>query len=156
MKLGKLLTFAEYTAMSDAVARGMYRNDRRVFLPGMGWFNNWYFDPIGNPRAMCLRGNPFLSVHYWRDWADKRPPIEVVCPDGNVWCIDRKSSNGDGWRVTGDWPNITCTPSIDCAPMGSRGGCYHGHLQNGEFTKDLAGLTWPVPNIPADYGRPAK
>lgn len=158
-KLSQLLTFAEYKAMGDdAVARGMWRNDRRIYLPGMGWFNNWYYDPKGEvARAMCMRGDPFLSVHYWRDWADKRPPIEVVCPDGNIWCIDRKSSNGDGWTVTGEWPNITCAPSIDCQPMGvtTPGGYYHGFLRNGEFTADLAGQTWPVPNIGPDYGRPA-
>jgi hypothetical protein len=149
MKLTRLLTFAEYKALGESdVARGFWRNDRRSFLPGMGWFNNWYYDPTGETsRAMCKRGDPFLSPHYWRDWADKRPPIEVVCPNGEVWCIDRKSSNGDGWTVAGEWPNITCSPSIVA-------GDYHGYLRNGEFTPDLSGKTWPIPNIPADYGRP--
>lgn len=142
MKLSpKLLTFAEYKAMADnAVAQNMWRNDRRVFLPGMGWFNDWYLD-----RDL---GNDFLSVHYRQDWLGKRPPIELVCPNGDLWCIDRKSSNGDGWRVTGEWPNITCEPSIVA-------GDYHGYLRNGEFTPDLDGKTWPVPNIGPDYGRPA-
>lgn len=142
----RLLSFSEYKAMGDdAVARGMWRNDRRVFLPGMGWHNDWY---LGFQR-------PFLSPHYDRDWRGKRPPIEVVCPDGNVWCIDRQSSNGDGWRVTGEWPNITCSPSIDCAPMGTTtsNGHYHGYLRNGEFTPDLGGKTWPTPNIGPDYGK---
>lgn len=137
MKLSNLLTFAQYKAMGDdAVARGMWRNDRRVFLPGMGWHNDWY---LGFER-------PFLSPHYYRDWFGKRPPIEVVCPNGDVWCIDRMSSNGDGWQVTGEWPNITCAPSIVA-------GSYHGYLRNGEFTPDLDGKTFPVPNIGPDYGR---
>lgn len=137
MKLSKLLTFAEYKALADdAVARGMWRNDRRVFLPGMGWYNDWYLS----------FQRPFLSPHYQRDWAAKRSPIEIVCPNGDVWCIDRLSSNGDGWRVTGEWPNITCAPSIVA-------GDYHGYLRNGEFTPDLDGKTWPVPNIGPDYGR---
>lgn len=145
----KLLTFGEYKTLSDkAVADGMWRNDRRVFLPGMGWYNDWYVD-----RDL---GKDFLSPHYHRDWASKRPPIELVCPDGNIWCPDRRSSNGDGWIVTGEWPNLTCSPSIDCAPIGGTqpGGYYHGHLRNGEFTLDVSGKTWPVPNIGPDYGRP--
>jgi hypothetical protein len=136
----KLLTFAEYKALGDkAVADGMWRNDRRVFLPGMGWFNDWYLD-----RDL---GRNFLSPHYYRDWAGKRPPIELVCPNGEIWCIDRKSSNGDGWQVTGEWPNITCAPSIVA-------GDYHGFLRGGEFTPDLDGKSWSVPNIGPDYGRP--
>lgn len=79
----------------------------------------------------------FLSVHYWRDWSAKRPPICVVCPNGETWEIDRKSSNGDGWKVTGDLPNISCTPSIVVHG-------YHGHLGSngappGQFTGDIEG-----------------
>lgn len=138
----EILTFVEYKAMADdAVARGFYRNDRRIFLPGMGWHNEWYLRMHGD----------FLSPHYRRDWASKRPPIEVVCPDGNIWCIDRRSSNGDGWTVTGEWPNITCAPSIDCAPMNTGdANYYHGYLRDGAFTPDLSGKTWPVPNIRLD------
>jgi hypothetical protein len=137
VKLGRLLTFAEYKALSDdAVARGLYRNDRRIFLPGMGWYNDWYL----------TMHEGFLSPHYSRDWKGKRPPIEVVCPNGSVWCIDRMSSNGDGWQVTGEWPSITCAPSIVADD-------YHGFLRDGEFTPDLDGKTFPVPNIGPDYGR---
>ena len=138
MKLNPtILTFEEYRALCDkAVADGMWRNDRRILLPGMGWYNDRYLD----------FDDDFLSVHYRRDWVGKRPPIEVVCPNGEVWCIDRKSSNGDGWQVTGDWPDITCQPSIVA-------GDYHGFLRGGEFTPDLDGKTWPVPNVPPGYGR---
>lgn len=134
----------------DAVAKGWYRNDRRMFTPGMGWVQPYYFDPA-NPDAKgedeggvypCARGNPFLSVHYWRDWADKRPPICIVLPNGEQWEIDRKSSNGSGWTVTGEWPNLTCSPSI--AAKG-----YHGFLRGGEFTPDVDGRApngvWPYP-----------
>jgi len=135
-----LLTFAEYKALGDkAVADGMWRNDRRVFLPGMGWYNDWYLE-IGREN--------FLSPHYRRDWAGRRSPIELVCPNGEIWCIDRMSSNGSGWQVTGVWPNITCSPSIIA-------GDYHGWLRNGEFTADIDGKSWPVPNIGPDYGRPS-
>nr|WP_283808104.1 DUF6527 family protein [Bradyrhizobium sp. C9] len=70
----------------------------------------------------------------------------MVCPNGSMWNIDHKSSNGDGWQVTGEWPNITCAPSIIADD-------YHGFLRNGEFTADLDGKTWRVPNIGPDYGR---
>lgn len=141
-KLVGLLTFEEYVAMGeDAVARGFYRNDPRIFTPGMVWPTPWVFDPTGE-RERCHqhvmvkladRGRlNYLSPHYWRDWSNKRPPLCVVCPNGEQWEIDRKSSNGDGWVVTGDLLNITCTPSI-VVPG------YHGFLRGGEFTHDLEG-----------------
>jgi len=118
----------------DALAAGMYSNDRRVFLPGMAWFQPWYWDPAGKTESDLGPGEArgFLSVHYWRAWALKRPPICVVCPNGEWWEIDRKSSNGTGWIVTGELPDITCTPSIVVKG-------YHGFLRNGEFTADLEG-----------------
>lgn len=142
MRLTRLLTFEEYNALGeDAVARGFYRDDRRIFTPGMGWPMPWYFDPSGDRERAgkhvmipeSRRGElGFLSMHYWRDWAHKRPPLTVVCPNGETWEIDRKSSNGDGWKVDGEWPNITCSPSIVVEG-------YHGYLRNGEFTADLEG-----------------
>lgn len=142
MRLTRLLTADEYSRLGDeAVAYGYYRNDKRVFLPGMGWPMPWYFNPA-NERDQAEREKrlrlteageeDFLSVHYWRDWSDKRPPLCVVCPNGEWWEIDRKSSNGKGWTVTGEWPNLTCSPSIVVNG-------YHGYLRNGEFTPDLEG-----------------
>ncbi len=147
MKLGKLLSFEEFVDLSEwAVANGYYRNDPKVFTPGMGWYLPWYFDPSGErerrgEHVMLKQSQKghlgFLSIHYWNDWADKRPPICVVCPNGETWEIDRKSSNGDGWKVSGEWPNISCTPSI-VVPG------YHGWLgvngyPPGTFSPDLEG-----------------
>lgn len=142
VRLTKLLSPEEHDAMNeDAMARGFYRDDRRIFTPGMGWYEPWYFDPTGECERLgkhvryklADRGKlGFLSIHYWRDWSDKRAPLCIVGPNGEQWEIDRKSSNGDGWVVTGEWPNISCTPSIVL-----RG--YHGFLQNGEFTADVEG-----------------
>ena len=137
----RVLTSAEFMEMNENGRRdGFYNTDRRIFLPGMAWMMDWYFDPPGErERAgknvmikLADRGRPFLSVHYWRDWSHIRPPICVVCPNGEQWEIDRPSSNGDGWQVTGDLPNITCSPSI-VVPG------YHGFLQNGRFTPDIEG-----------------
>lgn len=110
--------------------------------PGSMWFCPWYFD-IKDPdeggkldewiaSAQKPDYNGYLSVHYLTTWARIRPPICVVCPDGNHWVPDAKSSNGTGWIVTGDVPQITCAPSIWTSM--SRPDTYHGFLQNGVFT----------------------
>ena len=161
VRISRVMSFAEKWAMDEAaIAKGWYREDRRTFLPGMAWFQNFYFDPLGDwskfiaqapdghswrktPQITARPANPndrsgFLSPHYWRDWADKRPPICVVCPNGETWEIDRWSSNGTGWTVTGDPPNITCSPSIIA-------GNYHGFLRDGAFTDDLERRTYPAP-----------
>lgn len=151
IRITRLLTFAEYVAMgNEAQAKGWYRNDRRMFTPGMAWPEPWYFDPLGELAAFAAANpssgyrdepmfasrekdtRPFLSIHYWNDWSTKRAPLAVVCPNGEVWEIDRKSSNGDGWKVTGDFPNITCSPSIVVEG-------YHGFLKDGLFTGDIEG-----------------
>jgi len=142
VRIVRILGFAEFHEISeDAVRRGFYRNDKRIFLPGMAWYQPFYFDPLGEMAIfagksgfrddpLCERGDPFLSIHYWRDWANKRAPICVVGPSGDWWEIDRKSSNGDGWTVTGELPNITCSPSIVLNG-------YHGFLRDGAFTPNL-------------------
>ncbi|ASY56483.1 hypothetical protein [Sinorhizobium sp. CCBAU 05631] len=142
VRIERILTEAERLAMKDeALAKGWYRNDRRMFTPGMAWFMPWYFDPTGERErtgehvmyTLDQRGKlGFLSEHYWNDWSHKRAPICVVCPNGEVWEIDRKSSNGSGWVVTGDLPNITCSPSIVVEG-------YHGFLREGQFTPDVDG-----------------
>jgi hypothetical protein len=138
-QLTRFLTEAERAAMGDAsVKAGGYRNGPGVYSPGMGWFTPWVFDPQGNQgRRMMIAGPQasnagFLSPHYWRDWAHARPPICVVGPNGEEWEVDRKSSNGDGWTVTGEWPRLTCAPSIVLTG-------YHGFLRDGLFTDDVEG-----------------
>jgi hypothetical protein len=102
------------------------------------WYCPWYYDPKDpedvptRERALqYYRDNPkgkhFLSPFYWRDWSDKRPPICVMTPNGHEWIVDQVSTNGQGWTVTGEAPNITCHPSIQVPG-------YHGFLRNGEFT----------------------
>lgn len=159
IQITRVLTPIEYYEMqAEAMAKGWYRNDPRMFTPGMAWYQPFYWDPLGMLQELrnshlqgngfnfvgepyYNHGNPMLSVHYWNDWADKRPPICVVCPNGQEWEIDRKSSNGSGWVVTGELPNIVCSPSI-VVPG------YHGFLGTGSngpgwFTVNLDG---PEPN----------
>lgn len=117
---------------------------REVAPPGTMWFCSWWFDPADpecasrRQRALAdIAAAPgakhgYLSNRYWLQWSDKRPPINVLCPNGQEWCVDANSNNGDGWTVTGDAPLITCTPSI-LVPG------YHGWLKAGEFSDDVEG-----------------
>jgi hypothetical protein len=122
----------------DAVARGWYRNDPRLFVPGMAWYNPGYHDPAyTDPDEMervrqGLAADTFLSVHYWKDWSVQRASADHGGPNGREWCVDQKSSNGTGWVVTGELPKITCHPSI-VVPG------YHGFLVDGVFTDDVDG-----------------
>lgn len=102
----------------------------QYFGAGAMWFCPWYYDPAA-PDPEERRGKPgILSVYYWRDWADTRPPLMVVTPALREWCVDQKASNGEGWTVTGHAPRITCSPSIDVPG-------YHGYLRDGEFSPPL-------------------
>ena len=116
-----------------------------VAKPCSMWFVPWFFDPTdpekGIRRDAALAAiadgsfgkgekNYYLSRHYWTTWSAKRPPICVLCPNGSEWCVDAKSSNGDGWTVDGDPPRLTCSPSI-LVPG------YHGFLRDGVFTPGM-------------------
>jgi hypothetical protein len=116
-----------------------------VVKPCPMWFATWHFDPA-DPEHKIRRDaalaaiadgtfgkgerNYYLSKFYWQQWSHLRPPISVLCPNGAEWCVDAKSSNGDGWTVTGAPPKITCSPSI-LVPG------YHGFLRDGVFTANI-------------------
>ena len=138
----RIMSSLEYlTLTDDAVSRGYHRNDRRILLPGLAWEMDWIFDPSGIRQTVGkyvmikssdATNNIYLSEFYWRDWADKRPPICIVCPNGELWEIDHRSLRGPGWTVTGTETNLTCHPSI-VVPG------YHGWLRDGVFSDDLEG-----------------
>jgi len=124
----------------NRTAYGWARMDE-VVAPCAMYFAPWIFDPKNENHAIrrhntmeaikagSLNSN-YLSVHYWKEWSDKRPPIIVLTPNGKEWCVDAKSSNGDGWVVTGEPPKITCHPSIVVPD-------YHGFLREGVFTPNM-------------------
>lgn len=116
-----------------------------VVAPCAMWYATWYFDnkdpekglrrdaalaAIANGSFGKGEKNFYLSRFYWQTWSHIRPPICVLCPNGKEWCVDAKSSNGEGWEVTGDPPALTCSPSI-LVPG------YHGHLRGGVFTPNM-------------------
>lgn len=143
MTVCRLLSNDEFRELHERrLADGLPMRD--VFPPGFMWSMPWVWDPIS--RAAELPGirarveaNPkakWLSLYFWRSWADKRPPLCVVCPDGSQWVVDAGSTNGLGWEVAGVAPTITCSPSI-VVPG------YHGFLRDGVFTPDLDGRAIP-------------
>lgn len=84
------------------------------------------------PEWLNRPARDYLSPEYFLNNAH-RPPIVVMFPGGVAFCIDRKSSDGTGWTVTGEPPNITVSPSID------HRGKWHGFLQNGVISDDVEG-----------------
>jgi hypothetical protein len=68
----------------------------------------------------------------------------VRLPNGSVHNIHSKSSDGTPWEVTGEAPNFTVTPSINCLEIRNKDGNvwhpgYHGWLQNGVLSDDCEG-----------------
>jgi len=137
-----------WTELSQLPEMRIHMRDN-FFPPGSMWYAPWYtpwdHEPDMNveekiKELLALpKEKRFLSSYYLRDWALKRPPIVVVLPKGGEWCCDQVASNGDGWKVTGEVPNITCHPSIGRGnPTGKTTGyIYHGFLRNGVFTDHI-------------------
>lgn len=89
-------------------------------------------------------GRPWISDRYFREWADKRPPMQVHMPGGANFLIDSRPTSGgtpgdaEGWVVTGEPPSVTLSPSVNIL------GIYHGWIQNGVITDDCEGRRFPA------------
>ncbi len=70
--------------------------------------------------------------------------LQVVCPDGHVWCIDSRASNCDQknehthkcWVRHGESPNLTVDKNGHTCNAGGgsiQTGSWHGFLRNGEL-----------------------
>lgn len=142
----RILTRAEFSAAEDRrMNLARTRTDgvqgasiREVVPPCSMWEMPWIHDPADPDDAAAreqaiaaiaagTHQRMWMSKFYWQDWSDKRPPLAVLCPNGAEWCVDQRSSNGDGWKVIGDAPLVTCRPSIDVPG-------FHGWLRDGVFT----------------------
>lgn len=120
--------------------RRRLRDEHGRLPPGTMWHDATIGDvPAGSERPP----NGFLSVQFYRDHSGKRRALWVRLPDGHDFCVDSacydrgRDPNGNGWTVTGEPPNITVSPSINCV------GSYHGWLQNGVLSDDVEGRTYP-------------
>lgn len=75
-----------------------------------------------------------LSDEYESLRASTRLPLLVKLPYGGDFCVDSAvTGESRGWTVTGDPPNITVSPSINCVNL------YHGWIRDGELTDDVDG-----------------
>lgn len=80
--------------------------------------------PIGAMWAMEEMGEKGWMI---------RLPGGTTWPDGRfwpfMWHTTMGKSQGKGWEVTGEAPNLTVTPSIFCDPPNG----WHGYITNGEI-----------------------
>lgn len=88
-------------------------------------------------------GDIFLYPQYLTQWREHlsdyyfqhnahRAPIAVILPNGDLFIVDGKTSRENdpsGWTVTGTFPNITVSPSINVV------GRWHGYLKDGELSE---------------------
>lgn len=88
----------------------------------------WYLDPASDEHADMLLAPEHVG---------KRPLI-VVLPGpvhfavyGPTWKDGQRGPGG--WKVVGDAPALTVTPSINI------NGVWHGYLQDGYITADVEG-----------------
>lgn len=106
--------------------------------PGDMWFAPWMINVFKTPEELIK--STFISPEYIRDWCGKRPPIVVILPNGDRFMVDKCAYQQDhGWTVTGEAPNITLSPSINCIREEHPKTGYHGWLQNGILSDDLEG-----------------
>ncbi len=106
-----------------------------------------------------LRNAP-IGACWTMDWLDEaccptnrnQPgwPLAVRLPavlgkvTGVDWYVDGHSLHGSGWNRTGDFTNMTASPSICVpAPVPGQRARYHGWLQNGILTECCEGNTFP-------------
>ncbi len=66
----------------------------------------------------------------------------VRLPNGRLWEVTGKSTDGTYWTVTGEAPMLTARPSINCL-TDEVGIGYHGWLTDGVLSDDLEGRTYP-------------
>jgi hypothetical protein len=145
---GWLLTIFEVTVglklRKVTLENGIVIGAGRPPEPGEWWYAPQFWNP-DKPESenFIIRGAKRFSEGYWHTWADRRPPIFLVLPDGTHWSPDMAYPVGTGietWEVTGPWepgeePRWTVTPSIQTPG-------YHGHLTHGELTDDLEGRSY--------------
>ena len=111
--------------IADRVASGQ---------PGDMWFNN---DMLNREHADYWKSH-YLSNEYMSDWLGKRMPIFVVLPNGDWFCVDSRTRDGEetgqGWTVIGEPPRITVSPSIHVLEDDEQGNertRWHGYLKDG-------------------------
>lgn len=111
-----------------------------IELDGAAEENVWRRPDTGETQPSRYRFGP--GAMWWAPLTYGPRPVEralwVILPNNaGAFCIDgpsthmddqaKKITYGDGWRRSGEPPNVTVTPSIDAV------GEWHGWLTNGEL-----------------------
>ena len=121
---------------------------KKYMQAGAWWQEKKYCEELMNEPnsdwAKHIREH-IVSPKYMKDVFPKRAPITMKLPNGLSWSPDAKSTNGDGWDVSGSPASWTAMPSI-YANQGRRQIPdyleYHGWLKNGVLTDDLSGIKY--------------
>lgn len=71
---------------------------------------------------------------------DEKIGIGHACPcgcggRGAMWFRGKAQGGGPEWEVTGEWPNVTLSPSIGFGRLETGGYHWHGYLENGVFVE---------------------
>jgi hypothetical protein len=107
----------------------------------------WVFTEDGYSHVRKALGSKYLALP-----EPRRAPIVIALPYHNqkyqIWFPDERAwdakqgYHGEGWTITGDLPNISITPSINCV------GTYHGYVDKGQITSDCEGRKFPLEPTP--------
>lgn len=78
---------------------------------------------------------------------DNRTDWHILLPGGGIHNIHVKFADGTGWQVTGEAPNFTVQPSINCYDSKRDDGSirrkgWHGYLTDGILSDDYEGRTY--------------
>jgi len=80
---------------------------------------------------------PFDQLQVGAIWKDAERGVCVKLPGGHggrIWAMEEPGyPTSNKWTVTGEIPNVSATPSINCV------GSYHGWVRNGIVTDDCEG-----------------
>jgi hypothetical protein len=70
------------------------------------------------------------DCHGEKGWLISLPSRNPDPEWNRLWCTLDGAGDGKGWTVTGEAPNLTVSPSINCLEPGG----WHGHIVNGEIS----------------------
>ncbi len=132
-------------------AEWLRRQLNRELRPGDCTYARFVLDDLDH-RSKEL-GSNYLSLPNSLQHP-RRAPILIRLPHGDTWCPDcmawseAQGLHGAGWAISGELPNVTITPSINCV------GSFHGFVQSGQITDDCEGRKFKTPLPRVDPPQP--
>lgn len=99
----------------------------KCFIVGIPW------EPPNTPFSMLE-----IGAMWFEDKGTDDQRWCVKLPGGELFCSDYTDSDSrKPWSITGEAPNVTVDPSINCV------GTYHGWIRDGVISDDCEGRTFP-------------